>query len=176
MLKLCEDCGQTKPFEPSAPERTKASGFYGWYCWDCHTQNAAVRKALRTGTQSPEYIDLHTQVECFQQKIKELKTRMLKIQQDRQLAAQEARKQARNARPKALAKHTLGLPYGELARTAQIALDTFLEEPAVDHPGYTLRKHNLEYKLEYAQKKLGLFGPDAFDIPIGYKKAKSDSD
>lgn len=165
MLKLCDDCGEEKDHNPHEPARTKANGFYGWHCWDCHRQEALGRFYKRKReAQSPEYVSLHAEVEALQQRIKVLKAAMLKIQLDAQQAVQQAREQARSARPKVLSKRALSLPYGELVRTAQSTLDTFLQEPAIDSPAYALRKRNLEYKLEYAQKKLDLFGPDAFDV------------
>lgn len=181
MLKYCADCNQEKPHEPSAPPRTKANGFYGWYCWDCHKQNALGRLQKRTGAQSSEYEALHAKLEVLKTETAQVKAALRSFQeitaQEARRARHQAQNEARNARPKALRKKAqvttmqsgervriMSLPYSELVAQAQVSLNQFLQEVSKDHPDFEVRKRGLETKLEYAQNKLALFGPTAFDF------------
>lgn len=178
-MRYCEDCSQDKPYDPNAPARTKANGFYGWHCWDCHKQEALGRLHKRTGVQSPEYIALKAQLEALNAEVLQVKSAMFKLHAGTAQAIKEARQQAqkvaRKARPKALPKNmqvtangariiVMSLPYGELVTEARITLAQFLQEFPADHKDFAVRKQNLEYKLEYAQNKLNRFGPDAYDF------------
>ena len=167
-MKYCSDCNQEKPYDPSAPPRTKASGFYGWHCWDCHKQNALGRLHKRTDIQDPEYEALRAELEALTAELRLLKAQIRAMQEAHVQATKDTRKKAQNearsTRPKALPKKALSLPYGELAKQAQYDLDQFLQVFPKEHKDFDVRKRNLEYKLEYAQKKLALFGPYEFDV------------
>lgn len=173
-MKHCDDCNQEKPYDPSALPRSKASGFYGWQCWDCYKQNVLGRLHKRTGAQSLEYVALCAELENLVAKTQQVKARIRTLQEAAKEACRKAQSEARSARPKVSKSivtvqsgeriRVMSLPYLELVAQAQANLSQFLQEVSKDHPDFEVRKWGLETKLEYAQNKLALFGPTAFDF------------
>jgi len=45
-MKLCKECDEYKPYDPTQGRQTKASGFAGKVCWDCFViaQRAKMRE------------------------------------------------------------------------------------------------------------------------------------
>lgn len=45
-MRLCKECNQLKPYEPTQRRQSKASGFMGNICWNCfvETQRAVMRE------------------------------------------------------------------------------------------------------------------------------------
>lgn len=177
-MKHCDDCNQEKPYEPSAAPRSKASGFYGWQCWDCYKNDTTKRVHKRKDIQDPEYVGWCVRAKALTAELRLLKAQIKTRQEAAGLAAKEARKkalaQARRAKPRALHKDALSLPYGELVVEKRAVRDHFLKTFPEDHPDYADKKYWLDYNLACAEKKLALYGPYEFDvaakIPEKYKE------
>lgn len=49
--KVCGECGEAKPYDFLAKHCSKASGFYGAYCWACYCKkNAQIKTTKREST------------------------------------------------------------------------------------------------------------------------------
>lgn len=43
-MRLCKICGQTKPYDPSAPRESKEMGFIGYTCYACHRLKVNLKR------------------------------------------------------------------------------------------------------------------------------------
>lgn len=165
-MKHCDSCDHEKPYDPSAPARSKARGFYDWQCWDCYRTKASKRNAVqstecevlqsRALVLSTELAEVRAQM---QELIKAQKQKNREAQQTRKRLAEEAKQAARQhgVGTKFVTKHGETLivtspPYKVMVQEAQKALEARPQDPELQH------------KLQVAQNKLAKFGPDAFDF------------
>lgn len=167
---LCPTCNEDKPQDPTKPARTKANGFYGKYCWDCHKKDALDRLHGRNAIQSPvlealdaEYASLQAQLRTLQAKIQETRRAENQV-----LRAAGQKPIVRRATSKPVSKL-----YGDIVREAQNALDQF-DVTCPNELGSPQRKA-MHYTLKRAEYKVQLFGPNAFDVK-STRTAKSDDD
>jgi len=162
-MKICEDCNQEKPFDAAAPARTKASGFYGWYCWDCYIQNTQERAQRKGIERSPEYVALQAQRKALTTKYKEelgaITARLLSLNQMNKVA--KAQKTQEKAKVQKVQKASCprgyvpcSKPYGTQVQEIQDEL-AMATDPA--------QRTMLEDKLRVTQSKAAKYGPTAFD-------------
>lgn len=165
-MKRCDSCDQEKPYDPSAPPRSKARGFYDWQCWGCYKTNTAKRNTV----QSTEYEALQSRALVLSTELAEVRAQMqelLKAQKQKNREAQQARKRLAEEAEQAARQHGVGKkfvtkngetlirtspPYKVMVQEAQKALNVSPQDPELLH------------KLQVAQNKLAKFGPDAFDF------------
>lgn len=169
VLKYCDSCCQEKPFNPDAPIRTKARGFYDWYCWDCHKQGKRRRFHATVEIQSTEFqalqnrqAELLTELNAIALRMKEL------IAQNKQSMRATTTQLTRTLQSKKKRTTTkkesivqVGPTYAEAVAELQTALaavprDTRSLEASI-------LQASLEHKLQIAQCKLAKYGPDAYD-------------
>lgn len=54
-MRHCKHCGKDKPYDVEAkPRNSKAMGFYGTKCWDCHITHMREYQASRTAKMNEE--------------------------------------------------------------------------------------------------------------------------
>ena len=165
-MKRCDSCDQEKPYDPSAPARSKARGFYDWQCWDCYRAKASKRNTV----QSIEYEVLQSRALVLSAELAEVRAQMqelLKAQKQKNHEAQQTRKRLAEEAKQAARQHGVGTkfvtkngetliraspPYKVMVQEAQKALKVSPQDPELQH------------KLQVAQNKLAKFGPDAFDF------------
>ena len=51
-MRVCKVCGLPKPYDPGAKQKSKASGFYGAKCWDCHLDAQREYRATPEGREA----------------------------------------------------------------------------------------------------------------------------
>ncbi len=169
VLKYCDSCCQEKPFDPDAPIRTKARGFYDWYCWDCHRQDKRRRFHATVEIQSPEFqalqnrhAELLTELNVIALKMKEL---IAQHKQDMRAATiqltqtLQSKKKRTTARKESIVQ--IGPTYAEAVAELQAALEALPRD--VQSPETATLQASLVYKLQIAQSKLAKYGPDAYD-------------
>lgn len=165
-MKHCDSCDQEKPYDPSAPPRSKARGFYDWQCWDCYKTNTTKRNAV----QSPEYEALQSRALGLSTELTEVRAQMQELvnaKKTERREAQQARKRLAEEAKQAACRHGVGKryvtkhgetlivaspPYKVMVQEAQKALKVSPQDPELQH------------KLQVAQNKLDKYGPDAFDF------------
>ena len=69
--KVCKSCGQTKPYDPSAKQHSKASGFHGSKCWPCYlryqtTERYTTALPAEAEASGPPPVDLAHELTMFQ--------------------------------------------------------------------------------------------------------------
>lgn len=174
MLRLCPLCQTEKPYDPTQKARSRASGFYDPYCWDCHTHR-------QTSVLSPDkridlikllsqiqacYDAMHPHTEAIQglkRKVQQYKLEITKLKASSPKASSPKK-------PKSVPQ----LTYAVRIQQAQGALEKLgqLDLSADSSPMVRTQKLRLQHELEVAQTKALRFGANAYDV-LPNEKAQS---
>lgn len=162
-MKTCKVCTQEKPFDLNAKRQSKAAGFVGKVCWDCHVAAQKLKMQSLSGAKQPARW-AHEASAFKAQRIKHRTDELYAL--EKQLAR--------------LLYTRTGMPADAPTLYAMLSIErlrvgselTYLIESPKDTLACSEVLHLspleavellLRYRVEYSEAKSARFGPDACD-------------